>query len=135
MKIEPYLFFNGRCDEALAFYKQAIGAEVQFLMRFKESPEPAMHPPGFADKVMHATFKVGDTEIMASDGRCDGNVSFQGFGLAINVANSDQARRYFDALGQGGQIQMPLGKTFFSPAFGMVIDKFGVLWMVMAAAS
>jgi PhnB protein len=133
MKVEPYLFFNGRCDEALAFYKKALGAEVQAVHRFKESPDPAMRPPGMDDKVMHASFKVGETQIMASDGRCQGQTAFEGFSLSISVADADQAKRLFDALSEGGKVQMPLGKTFYSPAFGMVEDRFGVGWMVIVA--
>jgi len=132
MQIQPYLFFDGRCEEALDFYKRALGAEVPMVMRWKECPEapppgaPAMPP----DKVMHARFRVGDTTVMASDGRCQGQPSFQGFALNINAANEAEAGRLFNALADGGQVQMPIAKTFFSPAFGMVADKFGVSWMV-----
>lgn len=133
MKVEPYLFFNGRCDEALAFYKKALGADIQMLMRFKESPDPAGCPPGMGDKVMHASFKVGQTLIMASDGRCEGRTAFEGFSLAISTGGTEEAQRYFQALSEGGKVQMPLAKTFFSPAFGMVEDRFGVGWMVLVA--
>jgi PhnB protein len=134
--IEPYLFFNGRCAEAIEFYRKALGAEVLMMMRFKESPEPpppGMLPAGFEDKVMHATLRIGDATVMASDGRCTGQTSFQGFSLSLTAANEDDAKRKFTALAEGGEIQMPLGKTFWSPCFGMVADRFGVGWMVTVA--
>jgi PhnB protein len=136
MQIQPYLFFDGRCEEALDFYRRTIGAEVSMLMRFKDSPEPCaegMNPP--ADKVMHASLRIGDTTIMASDGRCTGAPNFQGFALSLIAADEAEANRLFGALSDGGQVQMPLGKTFFSPAFGMVADKFGVSWMVIVMSS
>jgi PhnB protein len=131
MQIEPYLFFDGRAEEALEFYRTKLGAEVLMMMRFKESPEPmpGQAPPG--DKVMHATFRIGETKVMASDGNCAGRPSFQGFSLALNAPDEAAAKRLFGALAEGGQVQMPLGKTFFSPAFGMVADRFGVSWMVV----
>ena len=136
MQVQPYLFFDGRCEEALEFYKKALGAEVEMLLRFKDSPEPpqpGMCPPGSDDKVMHASFRVGDTQVMASDGRCQGKPAFQGFALTITAKSEAEADKLFNALGNGGQVQMPLAKTFFSPRFGMVADKFGVGWMVIAA--
>ena len=136
MQVQPYLFFDGRCAEAVEFYKSALGAEVEMLMRFKDSPEPpdpAMVPPGSEDKVMHACFRIGETAVMASDGMCQGKPSFQGFSLSITAANEAEADRLFTALGAGGQVQMPLAKTFFSPRFGMVADRFGVSWMVVVA--
>jgi PhnB protein len=130
MQVAPYLFFDGRCEEALNFYRKAIGAEVQMMMRFKESPEPPMVPPGNGDKVMHATFRVGDTNILASDGRCGGQPKMEGFALSLTVRDAAEAQRVFAALGEGGKVQMPLTKTFFSDSFGMVADRFGVSWMV-----
>jgi PhnB protein len=137
MHVQPYLFFDGRCEEALEFYKSTLGAELVMLMRFRESPDPlppGMVPPGSEDKVMHASFRVGDTEVLASDGRCLGRPSFQGFSLSLTVPDEATADRLFAALADGGQVQMPLGKTFFSPRFGMVADRFGVGWMVIVAA-
>ena len=134
MQIQPYLFFNGRCEEALAFYRGALGAEVTMFMRFKESPDPGMVAPGTGDKVMHASFRIGETTVLASDGRCQGPASFQGFALSLTVPNEAEADRKFAALADSGQVQMPLGKTFFSPRFGMVADRFGVSWMVYVAA-
>ena len=137
MQIQPYLFFDGRCEEALDFYKGAVGAKVEMLMRFKENPERGqggMEPPGADDKVMHAAFKVGDALIMASDGNCAGKPKFDGFSLALSVKDEAEADKKFAALGKGGQVTMPLAKTFFSPKFGMVQDKFGVNWMVMVDA-
>ena len=129
-QIQPYLFFDGRCDEALEFYRRALGAEVTMLMRFKESPDPGMAPAGSGDKVMHAAFRIGEATVMASDGRCEGRTSFQGFALSLSVAGEAEAEQRFAALSDGGQVQMPLTRTFFSPRFGMVADRFGVTWMV-----
>jgi len=131
MQIQPYVFFDGRCDDAIEFYRGALGAEVMMLMRFKDSPEPASH--GNEDKVMHANLRIGETTVLVSDGRCLGRPSFQGFALSLTVADEAEAERLFAALGDGGQVQMPLTKTFFSPRFGMVADRFGVLWMIYVA--
>lgn len=131
--ITPYLFFAGRCEEALEFYRVAIDASIDMVMRFNESPEPVpagMLQEGFESKVMHATFHVGSTTMMASDG-CDDKTKFDGFRLALTPENEADARRYFDALAAGGSVQMPLSKTFYSPCYGMVTDRFGIGWMVM----
>jgi PhnB protein len=133
MQVQPYLFFEGRCDEALEFYKKALGAKVDMLMRFKEAPDQSMVTPGSADKVMHAAVHVGDTQILMSDGRCQGSANFNGFSLAVSAASDAEADRMFDALADGGQVRMPMAKTFFSSRFGMVADKFGVGWMVLVA--
>lgn len=136
MNIESYLFFNGRCEEAIEFYKRALGAEVASLMRFKDSPEPTQMPlpPGSENKVMHATLRIGDSNVMMSDGECKGSAQFDGFGLVVNVRDAAEAERRFRALQDGGQVTMPLAKTFFSQSFGMLRDRFGVHWMVVAAA-
>ena len=136
MQVQPYLFFDGRCEEAMEFYRKALGAEVVSIMRFSESPDPpppGMVPPGSEHKVMHGSFRVGGTEVLASDGNCAGKVKFDGFSLALSVANDAEARQKFDSLADGGQVNMPLGKTFFSSSFGMVADRFGVNWMVIVA--
>ena len=136
MQVQPYLFFNGRCEEAVDFYRRVLGAEVTMLMRFKENPdpvEPGMVPPGAEHKVMHASFRIGDTTVLASDGRCLGRPSFQGFSLSLTVPDAVEAERLFAALADGGQVQMPLAKSFFSSRFGMVADRFGVGWMIVAA--
>jgi PhnB protein len=136
MYIQPYLFFDGRCEEALEFYKSALGAEVTMLMRFKDSPEPPdpqKVPAGSENNVMHASFRIGDTVVMASDGFGKGKPIFQGFALSLSVASDAEADRKFSALAKGGRIEAPLGKTFFSSNFGMVADRFGVLWMVIVA--
>jgi PhnB protein len=133
MQVQPYLFFEGRCEEAVEFYRRALGAEVEMLMRFKDSPEPTMAPPGAADKVMHMSLRIGETTVLASDGRCQGQPGFQGFSLSLTVPNEAGAERLFAALADGGQVQMPLTKTFFSPRFGMVADRFGVSWMIYVA--
>jgi PhnB protein len=133
MQIQPYLFFDGKCEEAIAFYRSALGAEVTMLMRFKDSPEPpspGMIPPGSENKVMHASLRIGETVVMASDGHCAGQPSFQGFALSLTVPDEAAAERFFAALKDGGEVRMPLAKTFFSPRFGMVTDRFGVCWMV-----
>jgi PhnB protein len=132
MQIQPYLFFNGRCDEAVDFYRTAVGAEVTMLMRFKDSPDPTSH--GAGDKVMHASLRIGDTTVLVSDGRCTGQLNFEGFALSMTVSDDAEAERFFAALGDGGQVQMPLAKSFFSSKFGMVTDRFGVLWMVYVAS-
>ncbi len=132
--IQPYLNFDGQCEAAIEFYKRALGAEVNFLMRFKDSPEPpppGCQPAGTENKVMHTQFTVGSTVVMASDGRCGGKPSFQGFHLSLTVPTEADADRAFNALADGGQIQMPLAKTFFSKKFGMVADRFGLGWMVL----
>ena len=134
--VQAYLFFGGRCDEALAFYGEAIGARVDFIMRHRENPEPmppGMLAPGFEEKVMHASFRVGDTVLMASDG-CEPGAKFDGFSLHLAVATEAEAERAFAALADGGQVRMPLDKTFWSPRFGMVTDRFGIGWMVSVAA-
>jgi PhnB protein len=136
MHVQPYLFFDGRCEEAVAFYQRVLGAKVTSLMRFKEfpDPQPGTIPPGSEEKVMHMSFRLGDTEVMASDGRCMGHPTFQGVALTITVANDAEAERVFGALVDGGQVQMPMTKTFFSSRFGMAADRFGVSWMVLVAA-
>jgi PhnB protein len=131
--IQPYLFFNGRYEEAIEFYRQALGAEVQMMMRFKDSPEPhppGMVPPGFENKIMHVSFRVGETTMMASDGCSAEQAKFEGFTLSVSVPSETEADRVFGALVDGGQVRMPLAKTFWSPRFGMVTDRFGVGWMV-----
>ena len=131
--IQPYLFFGGRCEDAVEFYRTAIGAELLILMRYKESPEPhpeGMLPPGFEEKVMHASFRIGETTIMASDGMSDSKPSFEGFSLSLTVPNEAEADRAFAALADGGEVRMPLEKTFWSPRFGMLTDRFGIGWMV-----
>ena len=134
MQVQPYLFFDGRAEEAAEFYRRALGAEVTMLMRFKESPDPGSCAPGSEEKVMHMSLQIGKTQILASDGHCTGKPNFQGFGLTITVDSEAEADRVFAALGEGGQVQMPLTKTFFSPRFGMVADRFGVSWMVIVEA-
>ena len=132
-RVQPYLFFEGRCQEALEFYRKALGAEVTALMRYKDSPDQTMVQPGSEDKVMHASFQIGETTVMASDGRCGGQPSFQGFALSLTVSTEAEADRLFGAIVDGGQVIMPLTTTFFSPRFGMTTDRFGVSWMVYVA--
>ena len=133
MQVQPYLFFDGRCEEAIEFYRSALGAEVEMMMRFKDTPDPAMCAPGAGEKVMHASFRIGDTTLLASDGQCSGRPSFQGFSLSLTAPSDAEAERLFAALASGGQVQMPLSKTFFSSRFGMVADRFGVSWMIYVA--
>lgn len=133
MHIEPYLFFEGRCEEAIDFYRSALGAEVTMLLRNKESPEPSQCPlpPGSEEKILHSSVRIGETTVNASDGLCQGQPNFQGFSLSLSAPNEAEAQRLFGALAEGGQVQLPLGKTFFSPCFGMVTDRFSVAWMII----
>lgn len=135
MHIQPYLFFDGRCDEAIAFYRQALGAEVVMLMRYGEGPDGASQCPDGAsppaDKVMHACLRIGASQVMLSDGFCAGKPEFKGFSLSLSATDAAEARRLFDALAEDGQVQQPLSATFFSSSFGMVADRFGVAWMVL----
>ena len=132
MNVQTYLFLDGRTEEALAFYKKAVGAEVTMLMKFRESPDKSQIPPGADDKVMHAVFRVGDTPIMISDGMNNGRPKFEGFALSVNANDVAEAQKYFNALLDGGEVTMPLAETFFAKSFGMLKDKFGVHWMVIA---
>jgi PhnB protein len=132
MHVNAYLMFDGRCEEALNFYKEKIGAEIGMKMTFGESPDQTMVAPGTEGKIMHAEFKVGETTIFASDGMCTGNANFSGVSLTISVKDKSESERIFNALqSDGGQVHMPLTETFFSPSFGMVADKFGLTWMVI----
>jgi PhnB protein len=136
MPVQPYLFFNGRCDEAIEFYRNTLGAEIIMLMRFKDSPEPHQPgsvPPGAENKVMHASLRIADTTVLVSDGQCMGEPDFRGFALSLTVSGEAEAERLFASVGDGGKVQMPLTKTFFSPCFGMVADRFGVSWMIYVA--
>ena len=131
--IQPYLFFNGSCEQAVEFYRKALGAEVQMMMRYNQSPEPhppGMVPPGFENKIMHTSFRIGQSTVMASDGCGPDKTNFQGFSLSLAVHTEAEADRAFAALAEGGQVRMPLTKTFWSPRFGMVADRFGIAWMV-----
>jgi PhnB protein len=138
MLVQSYLFFNGRCEEALEFYRKALGAQVTMMMRFKENPEPMTDgcgpdggPAPDPNSVMHASFKIGETEVMASDGMGGGKPEFKGFSLSLTAASDAEAQRLFKALSDGGQVQMPITKTFYASSFGMVADRFGVSWMVI----
>ncbi len=133
MFIQPYLFFDGRCDEAIEFYKKAIGAEVAMLMRWKDSPDKSMATPANENKVMHSCLKIGDTNVMASDGRNTGSPKFDGFALSLDVKTDAEAATRFKTLSEGGDVVMPMGPTFFASSFGMVRDRFGVHWMVLKA--
>jgi len=136
MQIQPYLFFEGRAEEAAEFYKRQLGAEVEMMMRNKDAPEkppPGMLPPNSENKVMHMALKIGGTTVLGSDGNCNGKPNFQGFSLSLTVRDEAEATKVFAALADGGQVHMPLAKTFFSPSFGMLADKFGVGWMVYVA--
>jgi PhnB protein len=133
MALQPYLFFEGRCEEALEFYGKALGAQVQMMMRYAENPDPRGNPPGISkEKIMHACFRVGDAEVMASDGMCGGTTKFEGFALSVPAKDDADAKKKFSALAEGGQVKMPMAKTFFASSFGMVADRFGLTWMVIA---
>jgi PhnB protein len=131
MQVQSYLFFDGRCEEAIDFYKKTLGAEVGMLMRWKDSPDKTMCTPTNENKVMHASLKIGETRVMASDGRNTGSPKFDGFALSVDAKSEADADQLFNGLSAGGKVIMPLGKTFFSPRFGMAQDKFGVNWMVI----
>ncbi len=134
--VQPYLFFNGSCEQALEFYRKALHAEIEMMMRFKDSPEvppPGTVPPGFENKIMHASFHIGEATVMASDGCSAETPSFKGFSLSLSVPDEADAERVFAALADGGQVRMPLAKTFWSPRFGIVEDRFGVSWMISVA--
>jgi PhnB protein len=133
MQVEPYLNFDGRCEEALEFYKNAVGAKVTMLMRFKDSPDQSMISPGSENKVMHSAVQLGASTVLMSDGRCTGKANFHGIALAISTKTEAEADKIFNGLADGGQVNMPMAKTFFSPKFGMLADKFGVGWMVLVA--
>jgi PhnB protein len=132
MIVQSYLFFEGRCEEALEFYKKAIGAEVTALMRNSDSPDQSNTSPGMENKVLHCNFNVGETQLMASDGMCSGTPKFAGISLSITAKGAAEAERLFAALSGGGQVQLPMHETFFAERFGMAADKFGVSWMVIA---
>lgn len=133
MELQPYLFFEGRCEEAARFYEGAVNAKIQRLIRFKDSPDPSLCPSDEGDKIMHMTLRIGDQTLMASDGQSHGSPTFQGFALSLTVTGEREADRLFSALAEGGEVRQPLMKTFFSPRFGMVIDRFGVSWMIHTA--
>ena len=135
--VQPYLLFGGRCEEALAFYRTAIGAEIETVMHFNEAPEPTppgMLAEGFETKVMHSSFRVGESTIMASDGCSPKDGNFDGFSLSLSVAGEAEAKRVFATLSEGGSVRMPLNKTFWSPCFGMLTDRFGLGWMIIVPA-
>jgi PhnB protein len=131
MQVQPYLFFEGRADEAIEFYKKTLGAQVEMLMRWKDAPDKSMCSPGNENKVMHSCMKIGETSVMASDGRNSGKPNFDGFSLSVDAKSDAEAKTMFDALSDGGQVVMPVGPTFFASSFGMVRDRFGVHWMVI----
>lgn len=133
MTIQPYLFFEGRAEEALAFYGKVLGAKSEMVMKYKEmpDPQPGSIPPGGENKIMHMSFRIGDATIMGSDGHCSGSPKFGGFALTYNAKDAAEAERVFKSLSEGGEVRMPLCKTFFSPAFGMLADKFGLGWMII----
>ncbi|CAN5301473.1 VOC family protein [soil metagenome] len=137
MQTNPYLFFDGRCEEALDFYKRTVGAEVTMMMKYKDAPAEAKAnmTPGSEDKVMHAALRIGENSVMASDGHCTGHPEFKGFALSLMTKEPDKADTLFKKLAEGGQVQVPMTKTFFAERFGMLADKFGVNWMVLGGST
>lgn len=134
MIVQPYLSFEGRCEEAIQFYRQALGAEVLQMMRFNDSPEPCpegMLPPNTEQKIMHASLKIGESIVMATDGQCTGKAGFAGISLSLSLKSDEEASQMFNALSDGGKIEMPMNRTFFASSFGMVSDRFGVSWMIV----
>jgi PhnB protein len=137
MLVQPYRFFDGRCEEALMFYRDVLGAEITQLMRYSDNPEPpppGMLPPGSENRIMHASMRIGDSTVLVSDGNCSGTTGFNGFSLTLNAASDAEAERVFAALAEGGQIRMPMAPTFFSSRFGMLADRYGLGWMVLVPA-
>lgn len=137
MSVQPYRFFEGSCEAAVEFYQRAVGAEIKRLVRIKDAPDPppsSMVPPGSENKMLHVTIQIGDSQVLASDGYCSGRPNFQGFSLSLSLPGAAQAERAFAALSEGGKVDMPLAKTFFSPSFGMLTDRFGVRWMITVPA-
>ena len=136
MQVQPYLNFDGRCEEALEFYRKAVGAEVTMMMRFKDCPVPQTGSctPGSENKIMHASLQIGESTVLASDCHAEGKTGFQGFSLSIMPSTEAQAEKIFAALSEGGQVQMPLAKTFFAKSFGVLADRFGVSWMIVVMA-
>ena len=137
MQIQPYLFFEGRCEEALMFYRDVLGAEISQLMRYRDNPDPpppGMLPPGSEDRIMHASMRIGDSTVLVSDGNCSGTTGFNGFSLTLHAASDAEAERLFAALAKGGQVRMPMAQTFFSSRFGMLADRYGLGWMVIVPA-
>jgi PhnB protein len=135
MPIQPYVFFNGRCDEAIEFYQKALGAEVTMLLRFKQAPDQSMIQPGNAEKVMHSEVRIFGSIVLMSDGMCTGEQQkFEGFSLTLSLSSVEEVDQRFNALADGGQVRMPLDKTFFSPRFGMLTDRFGIGWIVLVEA-
>ena len=124
--VNPYIAYKGTCQEAIDFYKQALGAELIFSQTWGESP---MSEAGFEDKIMHATIKIGDSTIMMCDDPRN-ETTGSNISLAIGLNDKDIAHKYFDGLAEGGQVTMPLDKTFWAEAFGMLTDKFGINWMI-----
>ena len=129
MRIEPYVIFDGRCEEAIEFYKKQLGAKVNMLSRFKDNPQPP--EPGTENKVMHGSLQIGDSTVLMSDGHCQNQPKFDGFALTLHAANDAEAERLFEALSSGGKVTMPMNKTFYASSFGMLTDRFGVMWMVI----
>lgn len=137
MHIQPYMNFDGRCEEAINFYRTAVGAQVQMMMRFSDSPQPVdpqMVPPGNENKIMHASIKIGDSVINGADCMCGGKPNFEGITLTLNAATDAEAERVFHALAEGGKVQQPLIKTFFASSWGVLVDRIGVSWMVIVMA-
>lgn len=139
-QVHSYLNFDGRCEEALEFYKKALGAEVEMILRFKDNPDNAAEGGGCADlkadpnKIMHSSLRIGQSTVMMSDCQCAGETKFQGFSLSLSLQTEEEAQRVFNALADGGQVEMPLVKTFFAQSFGLVSDRFGVSWMIIIPA-
>jgi PhnB protein len=131
MRVLPYLYFNGHCEEAVEFYRQAVGAEVVTLTRFKDHPGTPT-PEGACDKIMHADLRIGGESILASDGQCSGSTDFRGFSLSLATDTDGAAECLFGALSDGGHVQVPLMSTPFASRFGMVADRYGVLWTIAA---
>lgn len=134
-KLDTYVFFDGTCNEALRFYERALDGKLDVMMTHAQSPMADQAPPGAGDRIMHAHLTLpGGGTLMASDDMPGQYKGMHGFSLSLTYDTADEARRYFDRLAEGGKVTLPLGKTFWSEAFGMLVDRFGTPWMVGIAS-
>jgi PhnB protein len=133
MQLNSYLMFDGRCEEAFQFYTQVLGGKIEAIMKHTGTPAEQHAPPEWRDKILHACLNVGGTKLMGSDMPPDSYEEPKGSFVNINVEDPAAAERIFHALEEGGAVRMPIAKTFFAERFGMVVDRFGVAWMVHCA--
>lgn len=134
--LDSYLFFDGTCAEAMRFYERTLGGKLEMMMTYGQSPDPEHCPPGSKDRIMHASLIVDGRSLMASDTPAgQAGAGMNGFSLSLAYQSADEARRIFDKLADGGKVTMPVSKTFWAEAFGMLTDRFGTPWMVMGGVA